>query len=175
MQRLTLEEAKQKALANNKLLALAAMNIQGKEFATDAVRADYFPQLIGSASYFTFDQPLGNVISFSGRTLSNVGRQVTGPGLQVTGPGGRTLANITPQTFGIPSKSVTIPARAVDVAVVNQNAFLGTVMVAQPITALLKIRQGVKIARADEQIAQRSWSRAPAPWPRASISSIGDW
>src|SRR5262249_46515262 len=38
--------------------------------------------------------------------------------------------------------------------VVNQDASLTTVGVAQPITALLKIRQGVKIARADEQIAQ---------------------
>src|ERR1700722_3642725 len=95
-QRLTIEEARQRVLANNKLLQLAAMNIQGKEFATEAVRADYFPKLIGSVSYFNFDQPLGNVVSFSGRTLSSVGRQVTTPGLQIQGPGGRTLVNLSP-------------------------------------------------------------------------------
>jgi outer membrane protein TolC len=153
-QRLTLEEARQRALANNKLLKLAAMNIEGKEFATNAAIADYYPKLISSVSYFTFDQPLGNVVSLAGRSINSVGKQVTTPGLHVTGPGGKTLVDISPKSFGIAPKSVTIPPIARDVAVVNENAYLGTVMLAQPITALLKIRQGVKIARADEQIAQ---------------------
>jgi outer membrane protein TolC len=154
VQKLTLEEARQRALANNKLLQLAAMNIQGKEFATDAVIADYFPKLMSSVSYFNFDQPLGNVLTFSGRTLSTVGKQVTTPGVQIVTPGGKTLVDLSPKTLGIGPLSHTIPARVIDIAVISQNAYLGTVMVAQPITALLKIRQGVKIARADEQIAQ---------------------
>jgi outer membrane protein TolC len=37
---------------------------------------------------------------------------------------------------------------------VNQNTALSTVAALQPITDLLKVRQGVRIARADEQIAQ---------------------
>src|SRR5258708_3272057 len=47
-ERLTLEEAKQRVLANNKLLALAAMNIEGKQFATKAVRSDYYPKVLGT-------------------------------------------------------------------------------------------------------------------------------
>jgi outer membrane protein TolC len=65
--RLTLEEARQRALANNKLLALAAGNIEPKEWATRAVRADYFPKIIGNATYFHFDNPLGCVPTTPGR------------------------------------------------------------------------------------------------------------
>jgi outer membrane protein TolC len=112
--RLTLEEARQRALANNKLLALAAGNIEAKEWATRAVRADYFPKIIGSSTYFHFDNPLGTVLTTPGRVL---------------GP-------------------VSIP-----VNIFNQDSSFSTVFVAQPITALLKVRQGVRIAQADEQIA----------------------
>ena len=47
-----------------------------------------------------------------------------------------------------------IPPVAVNVAVLQQNSAFNTAYAAQPITALLKVRQGVKIARADEHIAQ---------------------
>src|SRR5262249_54090870 len=112
--RLTLEEAKQRALANSKALALASMNVESKDYAARATRADYFPKIIGSVVYFHFDQALGTVLTTRGRPR-----------------------------LGVPS--ATIAAN-----VVNQDASLTTVGVAQPITALLKIRQGVKIARADE-------------------------
>src|SRR5262249_44828954 len=53
-----------------------------------------------------------------------------------------------------------VPANQVAVNVFNQDLSLSTVGVAQPITALLKVRQGVKIAQADEQIAQAQLEKA---------------
>src|SRR5262249_57177446 len=46
--RLTLDEVKQRVLANNKLLNLAALNVQSKGYATRAMQASYFPQIIGN-------------------------------------------------------------------------------------------------------------------------------
>ena len=123
---LTLDEAKQRALANNKLLNLAALNAQSKAFAVKAAQADYFPKVIGSAVYLHFNDDLGTVLATQGRTIS--------------GPRGRPLA--------------TFPATAVDLPVLNQDTSFANVGVVQPLTDLLKVRQGVKIARADEQIAQ---------------------
>jgi outer membrane protein TolC len=124
--RLTLEDVKQRALANNKLLQLAAHNVQSKDFATRAVRANYFPQVIGASVYFHFDDALGNVL--------------TTPGRKVTGPlGQRTFLNI--------------PATTLDVPLFNQDSQFSTITFLQPITDLLKVRQGVKIAQADYEIA----------------------
>jgi outer membrane protein TolC len=124
--RLTLDEAKQRAVGNSKLLSLAAMNVEGKAFHTRATRADYFPQVIGSEIYFHFNDDLGTVLST--------------PGRKVTGPRGQPLANL--------------PALAINVPILNQDSALTTLTAVQPLTALLKVRQGVKAARADEQIAQ---------------------
>jgi outer membrane protein len=121
---LTLDEAKQRVLANSKLLRLAAENIRGKEFATRALQANYFPQIVGGLVYFHFNDPLGEVLTLVGRTL--------------TGPLGNTTA---------------LPTVTKAAAVLNQDTSLGTITIVQPLTALLKVRQGVKIARADEQIA----------------------
>jgi outer membrane protein TolC len=128
---ITLDEAKQRVLSNSKLLQLAAENIRGKEFATRAAQADYFPQIVGSLVYFHFNDSLGEVLTLGGRTR--------------TGPLGNPF---------------TLPTNAVDVAVLNQDSALGTLTMVQPITALLKVRQGVKIARADEQIAQADLEKA---------------
>jgi outer membrane protein TolC len=123
---LTLDEAKQRVLANSKLLALAATNVEGKEFATRALRANYFPQIVGYAVYFRFNDDLGTVLTTPGRT--------------VTGPKGMPLANL-------PSVTINLP-------VLNQNTTFTTLAAVQPLTALLKVRAGVKAARADEEIAQ---------------------
>jgi outer membrane protein TolC len=48
----------------------------------------------------------------------------------------------------------TFPSNAINLPVLNQDTALNTVAVVQPITDLLKVRQGVKIAQADEGIAQ---------------------
>lgn len=123
---LTLDDVKQRVLANNKLLQLAALNVQSKGYATRAAQALYFPQIIGNVVYFHFNDDLGTVL--------------TTPGRHVTGPRGRPLANI--------------PSFTIDLPVVNQNTTFTTVAAIQPLTDLLKVRQGVRIARADEGIAQ---------------------
>lgn len=131
-QRMTLDEARQRVLANSKLLALAAANVRGKEFATRAMKADYFPQIVGGLVYFHFDDTLGEVLTFGGRTR--------------TGP------------LGL--KTFTVPAVPIDTAFLNQDSSYGTITMVQPLTALLKVRQGVKIARADEAIAQADMEKA---------------
>src|SRR5947209_3028810 len=124
--RLTLEDVKQRVAADNKLLHLAALNVKSKEYATRAMRANYFPQVIGSTVYFHFNDNLGDVITFGGRTLH--------------GPLGRPLG--------------TLPVTSVDLPLIDQNSSFTTIAMVQPITDLLKVRQGVNLARADEQIAQ---------------------
>jgi outer membrane protein len=124
--RLTLDEIKQRVLADNKLLHLAALNVQSKGYATRAAQALYFPQIIGNEVYSHFNSDLGTVLATKGRT--------------VKGPKGTPLA--------------TLPANAINVSVLNQDTAFTTVAALQPITDLLKVRQGVKIAQADQQIAQ---------------------
>ena len=58
----------------------------------------------------------------------------------MTGPKGVPLANL--------------PALAINLPVLNQDTTMTTVFAVQPLTALLKVRAGVRAARADEQIAQ---------------------
>src|SRR5262245_53385791 len=67
--RITLEEAKQRALANSKLLNLATLNVESKDFAIRAAKADYFPKITGSVFYFHFNDDLGTVITGGGRTV----------------------------------------------------------------------------------------------------------
>jgi outer membrane protein TolC len=124
--RLTLEDAKQRALANNKLLNLAGLNVDSKGYAIRAAQADYFPKIIGTAVYLRFNDDLGEVVTLGGRTIS--------------GPRGRPLA--------------TIRARLFNVAVINQDTTIANISALQPITDLLKVRQGVKLAQADQQVAQ---------------------
>jgi outer membrane protein TolC len=123
---LTLDEIKQRVLADNKLLHLAALNVQSKGDAARAMQANYFPQIIGQSVYMHFNDDLGTVL--------------TTPGRSVRGPKGRPLGMFA-------GLSVNLP-------VLNQETALNTIAVVQPITDLMKVRQGVKLARADEQIAQ---------------------
>jgi outer membrane protein TolC len=124
--RLTVEEARQRVLANSKLLQLAAANVQSKDYATRAMRANYFPKVIGNSIFLHFDSPLGEVLTIRGRTI--------------TGLRGRTIAEL--------------PSRVVSVDVLNQNSSVTTFSAVQPITDLIKVRQGVKIARAEQEIAR---------------------
>jgi outer membrane protein len=124
--RLTLDEIKQRVLADNKLLHLAALNIQSKGDAARAMQSNYFPQIIGQSVFMHFNDDLGTVLTTPGRT--------------VTGPRGKPLG--------------MFPSTTIDAAVLNQNTALNSILVVQPITDLLKVRQGVRLARADEQIAQ---------------------
>ena len=124
--RLTLDEIKQRVLSDNKLLNLAALNVQSKGYARRAMQANYFPQIIGNVVYFHFNDFLGEVLTAGGRTI--------------TGPRGAPL--------------LTLPSTTRNVAVVNEDTTLSTITAVQPLTDLFKVRQGVKIAQADEQIAQ---------------------
>jgi outer membrane protein TolC len=124
--RLTLDEIKQRVLADNKLLQLAAMNVQSKGYATRAARALYFPQIIGNVVYFHFNDDLGTVLTTQGR--------------KVVGPRGRPLG--------------ALPSFAINLPVLDQNTTFSTINAVQPLTDLLKVRQGVRIAQADEQIAE---------------------
>jgi outer membrane protein TolC len=62
--RLTLSEAQELALRNNKALALARLNVAEKGQATAAARKDYFPKVIGTDTYFHFNDDLGSVVTF---------------------------------------------------------------------------------------------------------------
>jgi len=48
----------------------------------------------------------------------------------------------------------TLPSFAINLPVLNQDTTFTTINAVQPITDLLKVRQGVRLAKADEQIAQ---------------------
>ena len=61
VRRLTLDEAKQIALAGNRSLALARLNIAEKELATTAAGKDYYPKLLGDLTYLHFDTNLGQI------------------------------------------------------------------------------------------------------------------
>jgi outer membrane protein len=127
---LTLEDAKQRAL-HNKLLNLAALNTESKAFAIKAARADYFPKVSASALYFHFNDDLGTVLTVPSKTIS--------------GPRGAAL--------------VTFPGSTTAANVLNQNTSFVQIGAVQPLTDIFKIRQGVKIAQADEQIAKAQWEK----------------
>ena len=58
---LTMEDAKQRALATSKGLGLANLAIREKGEVTAAARTDYLPKLLGNVTYFHFDSDLGIV------------------------------------------------------------------------------------------------------------------
>jgi outer membrane protein TolC len=61
--RLTLDDARQRALANNTQLGLARLNIDEKRHATAAAKKDYLPKVLGSVTYLHFDKELGQVVT----------------------------------------------------------------------------------------------------------------
>jgi|SRR5579884_19296 len=138
--RLTLPEAKERALSASKLLNLASMNAEAKAYAIKVARSDYFPKVIGSVLYLHFNDDLGHMLTTQGRTIS--------------GPRSVPL--------------LTFPPTAIQVAIFQQDSTFTTLNVLQPITDLLKVRQGVKIAQADEQIAKADLERGT----RALVSGV---
>jgi outer membrane protein TolC len=117
---LTLDDARQRALATNPGLGLANLGIREKAEATAAARTDYLPKLIGTVTYLRFNSNLGEVL-----TLRTGRRGILPPG-----------------------------ARTFSVNAVNQDSNLAAITLVQPITKLIAVNAAVKIARADEQIAQ---------------------
>jgi outer membrane protein TolC len=66
---LSLEEAEQRALAQNKSLTLGRLSVQEKSIATSAAKTDYFPKVFGNVYYFHFNQNLGSVVTVPLRQL----------------------------------------------------------------------------------------------------------
>jgi outer membrane protein TolC len=129
--RLTIEEAKQRAINNNKLLNLAALNAESKAYAVKTAQADYFPKITANALYFHFNDDLGTVLTVPSKSL--------------TGPRGKAL--------------VSFPGATVSAAVLNQDSSFVNIGLVQPLTDIFKIHQGVNIARADEGIARAQWEK----------------
>src|SRR5206468_3638881 len=61
--RLTLEEAKERALANNQQLQLGRMNLAEKQLGVSAAKRDYLPKILGSAAFIHFNDDLGTVVA----------------------------------------------------------------------------------------------------------------
>src|SRR5438874_1877780 len=116
--RLTLEQAREMALANNKKLQLGRMNLDEKGVAVSAARRDYFPKVLGIAGYLHLSDNLGTVLATRSRTLGGA----------TIGPGG---------FLEVPT--VTIPGKTIAANVVNQDSVTGAVIVAQPITKLIGV------------------------------------
>src|SRR2546430_4342319 len=55
---LTLDQAKEMAVRNNKLINLASLNAESKTYVVQAARADYFPKIGVTAMYFHFNDDL---------------------------------------------------------------------------------------------------------------------
>jgi outer membrane protein TolC len=123
--RLTLDEAKQRALTNNKLLKVAALNVESKACAVRVAQADYFQKVTATAFYLLFNHEVGRVLSAPGRMLS--------------GPRGGLISDL--------------PGRAIEAPLINQDSAVAY-LTAPQLKDFLKIGQQLKIARADQDIAQ---------------------
>jgi outer membrane protein TolC len=64
--RLTLEEAKNRALSSSVIMTMASQQIAAKCHAMEAARKDYLPKLLNFFSYFHFDSDLGTVVTTPG-------------------------------------------------------------------------------------------------------------
>ena len=115
---ISLDEAKQRALANSRLRSLACLNIQAKQEGVYVMEADYYPKLFANFTGLHFDEPLGKVL--------------------------------------VPR----LPLPSVAVNVFNQDFGMTSLTAVQPITALLKVRQGVAVTEADQRIAQSQAQQA---------------
>jgi outer membrane protein TolC len=59
--RLTLEDAKGMAMANNSQLQLGRLNVKAKQIAIRVAQSDFLPKILGSVDYLHFNQPLGHI------------------------------------------------------------------------------------------------------------------
>jgi len=119
---LTLDEAQQLALKNNRAIKLARLKVDEAGHKREGARSDYFPKLIGTANYLYFNKRLGTTL-----TAGDLGLGMLPP----------------------PFPSIPIP-----INLVKQNMFLGGATLAQPITQLYKVQQGVKVATSEREIAK---------------------
>ena len=69
---LTLDQVKDLALENNKLLELGRLNVVEKHHVARAAKKDYFPKVLGTLTYLRFDDDLGTVLTTPGVLLPAV-------------------------------------------------------------------------------------------------------
>jgi X-X-X-Leu-X-X-Gly heptad repeat protein len=67
--RLTLEDARQLAIANNTQLQLGRLNVQEKQIGISAAKTDYLPKILGSYAFLHFNDALGTVVTTPGIIL----------------------------------------------------------------------------------------------------------
>src|SRR5262245_24863111 len=66
---LTLEQARETALANNRQLQLGHLNLAEKQLAASAAAKDYFPKAVAFGTYLHFNDDLGTVLATRDRSL----------------------------------------------------------------------------------------------------------
>jgi outer membrane protein TolC len=108
-------------------------NSKAIQLAAQNIRSKQFATKVAKSNYFP--RVIGGLVYF--HFNDELGEVVT--------LGGRTL----PGSLGL-----TVPTRTFAAPFLNQDTEFSTISMVQPITALLKVRHGVKIAQADERIAQ---------------------
>lgn len=67
--RLTLDDARQLAIANNTQLQLGRLNVEEKQTAISAAKTDYLPKILGSYAFLHFNDGLGTVLTTPGLLL----------------------------------------------------------------------------------------------------------
>jgi X-X-X-Leu-X-X-Gly heptad repeat protein len=68
---LTLDDARQLAIANNSQLQLGRLNVEEKQIAIRAAKTDYLPKILGSYAFLHFNDALGTVVTTPGIILGS--------------------------------------------------------------------------------------------------------
>lgn len=125
--KLTLTEAIDLALKNNRVLAIGQSKVDEMKSSTRKAMSDYFPRVTNSSTYLHLTET--NVLQFAQGSFG------TFPGLG------------------------TLPAEELKVAQGTRDNILVRTQAAQPLTQLLRVREGARVAQADERAAQADLER----------------
>jgi outer membrane protein TolC len=117
VRRLTLEEAKQIALADNKSLGLARLSIEEKRHIRAAAWKDYFPKILGNVTYLHFNDQLGTVF-----TLPNLGHGLGLGGVPVSTTAIRQDTTLATALVAQPITKLIAVNAAVQIARADENA-----------------------------------------------------
>jgi outer membrane protein TolC len=121
-QKLTLEEAQQLALKQNRSLKLARFKVEENHAKVRGARADYYPKVLTDANYLYFNQKLG--------------------------------AKVNAGELGLGFLPLPLPSVPIPINLLKQNLLFGGATAVQPLTQLLKVKQGVAVAANEEEIAR---------------------
>lgn len=82
--RLTLDEARSRALSHSVVMDLASLQVAAKCHALHAAQKDYLPKLLNAFAYFHFDSDLGTVLTTPG--ILNPAQSIAVPFMQQDSP-----------------------------------------------------------------------------------------